>query len=259
MSTVRTGSTRTSTAAAELLLGLAAAPSARLLWSTVNRSIPAQDAGPTTDRYVAMTPRRLHFLAALVAFLFTFAPLAASVATAGDAAADTTTHTPVMGPSLLTANQLAAWYFRHSGSTPQIPAFDGHPAGDVAALAQVFIDDGNAEGVRGDIAFVQSQLETGWMQLRRFADPARRVQLRGHLRVRRTSGPPELRARRLVAEPVHGNAATRCARADPTAAQLRRPVGARRRPAGSSPRRPTAPGERRCGSTSAATTARAAS
>jgi len=82
---------------------------------------------------------------------------------AGDAAAGTTTLTPVMGPSLLNANQLAAWYVRHTGATPQIPAFDGHPAGDVAALAQVFIDDGNAEGVRGDIAFVQSQLETGWL------------------------------------------------------------------------------------------------
>jgi Mannosyl-glycoprotein endo-beta-N-acetylglucosaminidase len=68
-----------------------------------------------------------------------------------------------MGPSLLNAGQLAAWYFRHSGVAPQIPAFGGHPAGDVAALAQVFIDDGNAEGVRGDMAFVQSQLETGWL------------------------------------------------------------------------------------------------
>jgi hypothetical protein len=110
-----------------------------------------------------MTPRRLHYLAALAALLFTIAPLAASVSTASEAAADTTTHTPVMGPSLLTAQQLAAWYYRHSTVTPQIPAFDGHPANDVAALAQVFIDDGKLEGVRGDMAFVQSQLETGWM------------------------------------------------------------------------------------------------
>jgi hypothetical protein len=110
-----------------------------------------------------MTVRRLPLLAALVAFLFTVAPLVASVSTATEAAADTTTHTPVMGPSLLTAQQLAAWYHRHSTVTPQIPAFDGHKANDVAALAQVFIDDGKLEGVRGDMAFVQSQLETGWM------------------------------------------------------------------------------------------------
>ena len=79
------------------------------------------------------------------------------------ARADVTTHTPVMGPSLLNAKQLAAWYTRHSGVTPQIPAFGGHTAHDVAALAQVFIDDGKAEGVRGDMAFVQSMLETGWL------------------------------------------------------------------------------------------------
>ncbi len=108
-------------------------------------------------------PPSVRRLGALVAFLLLFAPAAAIVATPSVAAADTTTHTPVMGPSLLSANQLAAWYFRHSGTTPLIPAFDGHPAGDVAALAQVFIDDGRKEGVRGDMAFIQSQLETGWM------------------------------------------------------------------------------------------------
>jgi len=101
---------------------------------------------------------------ALVTLLLTFvAPFVVSVATASDALAATTTQTPVMGPSLLTAAQLAKWYFAHSGVTPLIPAFDGHPAGDVAALAQVFIDDGRLEGVRGDMAFIQSQLETGWM------------------------------------------------------------------------------------------------
>ena len=33
---------------------------------------------------------------------------------------------------------------------------------NIAALAQTFIDEGRIEGVRGDIAFVQSILETGW-------------------------------------------------------------------------------------------------
>jgi hypothetical protein len=112
-----------------------------------------------------MTRRRSHRIVAFAASLFVLVSgLGATiVATATEAGADTTTHTPVMGPSLLTANQLAAWYHRHSSVTPRIPAFDGHAAGDVAALAQVFIDDGKKEGVRGDIAFVQSQLETGWM------------------------------------------------------------------------------------------------
>jgi hypothetical protein len=85
-------------------------------------------------------------------------------ATAVPASAAVTTQTPVMGPSLLSASQLAYWYSLHHGTVqPRIPAFVGYPANDVAALAQVFIDDGKREGVRGDMAFVQSQLETGWL------------------------------------------------------------------------------------------------
>ncbi len=76
------------------------------------------------------------------------------------ASADVTTHTPVMGPSLLDAQQLAAWYHRNHGSVrPRIPVLHD----SIAALAQVFIDEGKVEGVRGDIAFVQSMLETGWI------------------------------------------------------------------------------------------------
>lgn len=84
------------------------------------------------------------------------------VATAPSAQAAVTTQTPVMGPNLLNATELAAWYDRHNGSNiPQIPGI-----ASVRALAQVFIDQGRAEGVRGDIAFVQSQLETGWLSFR---------------------------------------------------------------------------------------------
>jgi hypothetical protein len=99
-----------------------------------------------------MTLRRVAWGIALVCAV---AFLPASVAHA-----DVTTRTPVMGPSLLSAKQLADWYNRHKGSnSPQIPALHN----DVQALAQVFIDQGKAEGVRGDIAFVQSMLETGWL------------------------------------------------------------------------------------------------
>jgi hypothetical protein len=109
-----------------------------------------------------MTHRRLHFIVAFAALLVALSTFAVAT-TSGVASAAPTTHTPVMGPPLLTAKQLSAWYFNHSSTTPLIPSFDGHPAGDVSALAQVFIDDGRKEGVRGDIAFVQAQLETGWM------------------------------------------------------------------------------------------------
>src|SRR5262245_28696203 len=74
--------------------------------------------------------------------------------------AATTTQTPVMGPSILNADQLALWYGKHHGSVqPKLPALGNN----VRALAQIFIDEGAKEGVRGDMAFVQSQLETGWL------------------------------------------------------------------------------------------------
>jgi hypothetical protein len=70
-----------------------------------------------------------------------------------------TTHTPVMGPNLLNAAQLAHWFRAVPGRPPmRVPSLHN----DITALAQTFIDEGHVEGVRGDIAFVQSILETGW-------------------------------------------------------------------------------------------------
>ena len=85
----------------------------------------------------------------------------ASTATAstGQKPAVVTTRTPVMGPNLLSANQLARWFKSVKGGTPpNVPSLHDN----ITALAQTFIDEGRIEGVRGDIAFVQSILETGW-------------------------------------------------------------------------------------------------
>jgi hypothetical protein len=66
----------------------------------------------------------------------------------------------VQGPSSVTAAQITAWF---NGRTP-------HPSGTYAAsvpiqtLAQLFVEEGAAEGIRGDVAFVQSVLETGWFR-----------------------------------------------------------------------------------------------
>jgi len=60
---------------------------------------------------------------------------------------------PVMGPSTLTAEQMAGWV-RSQGFSPRIEA-------DLTELAQIFIDEGDDEGVRGDFAFAQSVIETG--------------------------------------------------------------------------------------------------
>jgi hypothetical protein len=77
---------------------------------------------------------------------------------AGAAMATPTTRTPVMGPNLLSASQLARWYNAEHGSPPKVPSLGNN----VTALAQTFIDEGRRDGVRGDVAFVQSILETGW-------------------------------------------------------------------------------------------------
>jgi len=62
---------------------------------------------------------------------------------------------PVMGDSQLTADQIAAWYQSTNG-TPKLS--DGTTIPD---LAKIYIEEGAAEHVRGDIAFAQSIVETG--------------------------------------------------------------------------------------------------
>ena len=59
----------------------------------------------------------------------------------------------ILGSSLLTAEDLAA-FARSRGRA--------HPSVDVEELARIFIDEGQAEGVRADLAWVQSLIETGY-------------------------------------------------------------------------------------------------
>jgi hypothetical protein len=66
----------------------------------------------------------------------------------------------IRGPALATPAQLAAWF---TGRTP-------HPSGTYAAtvavqtLVQYYVGEGTAEGIRGDVAFIHSVLETGWFR-----------------------------------------------------------------------------------------------
>jgi hypothetical protein len=63
--------------------------------------------------------------------------------------------TPILGRSQYSARQLARWY-----------ASVGHRSRatvTVEVLAQMFLEEGVLEGVRGDIAFCQSMVETGWL------------------------------------------------------------------------------------------------
>ena len=59
---------------------------------------------------------------------------------------------PVMGPSLLTADQIVAWY-NAQGYHPRLET-------SISDLVQIFIEEGTDEGVRGDFAFAQSIVET---------------------------------------------------------------------------------------------------
>jgi hypothetical protein len=65
----------------------------------------------------------------------------------------TTAGSPIMGPSRLTAADLAA-YLRRNGYHPNITV-------PIEQLAQFYIEEGAKVGVRGDVAFAQSILETG--------------------------------------------------------------------------------------------------
>ena len=62
---------------------------------------------------------------------------------------------PVMGPAMLTSAQLANWY-RSTGAVPKLA-----PGVTIDDVAQLYIEEGAAENVRGDLAFAQSIIETG--------------------------------------------------------------------------------------------------
>lgn len=98
-------------------------------------------------------PHRL--LSPLLCALVALAALAGA-APAGASAAAPAAGTPVLGSSVLSADQLAGWYAA-TGARSASPT-------DVRTLAAIFIDEGAAQGVRGDLAFAQSMLETGYLR-----------------------------------------------------------------------------------------------
>jgi hypothetical protein len=62
---------------------------------------------------------------------------------------------PVMGPTVLNAAEMAAW-LRSTGSSPRLSG-----AMTLDQIAQIFVDEGTTENVRGDVAFAQAYIETG--------------------------------------------------------------------------------------------------
>ncbi len=64
---------------------------------------------------------------------------------------------PVMGPSRLSAQELASW-------VDSVGVGDARPPVPVRDIARYFIEEGAREGVAGDVAFAQAILETGWFR-----------------------------------------------------------------------------------------------
>jgi hypothetical protein len=63
---------------------------------------------------------------------------------------------PILGPNQLTADDLAAFVLK-SGQRP-------HLSVSIQALAKIYIEESTDEGVRGDVMWAQSILESGWFR-----------------------------------------------------------------------------------------------
>ena len=67
---------------------------------------------------------------------------------------------PIMGAARLSAPQIVAWF---NGRQPRPPGTYAATV-PVEVLAQSFVEEGAAEGVTGDVAFMQSIVETAWFR-----------------------------------------------------------------------------------------------
>jgi Mannosyl-glycoprotein endo-beta-N-acetylglucosaminidase len=92
-------------------------------------------------------------LALVVAFAVTIGVIAVERPTPAEAAPALSV--PIMGPNILTSDQIAAWY-NSKHRTFAVPGIT------VRNLAEGFLREGADERVRGDIAFAQSIVETGY-------------------------------------------------------------------------------------------------
>jgi len=97
--------------------------------------------------------RRLARILALVVLV----GLVATACKPGPAPAPAPGTIPIMGASRVNAPQLVQWFGSRSPGGYRATV-------DVGTLATFFIEEGAREGVRGDIAFLQAIVETGWFR-----------------------------------------------------------------------------------------------
>jgi hypothetical protein len=121
---------------------------------------------------------------------------------------------PVMGDPWLTAGELVAWY-RSTGHRPELA-----PGTTIEDLAGFYIEEGNAEHVRGDLAFAQGIVESAYFSVAAgnnysgigacdscsggfgFASP--REGVRAQIQLLRNYADPDSRADNLAFPPVKG-------------------------------------------------------
>lgn len=113
---------------------------------------------PPRPRRSRVGRRPLAALALLVAGIATvIAPVPVTAQARSGSGGACATDRYLMSAPYTNATQLVRWYHskKITGARPAVP---------VEQLAQMFIEEGNIEGVAGDIAFVQAMLETGWLR-----------------------------------------------------------------------------------------------
>ena len=116
---------------------------------------------PAPPRRAPRTRRRRGWRSAGVAIVAAALGLTACFAPVAPPPVGTGT---IMGPSELTAAQITAYVCHVGRCATWLPEISPQQ------MAQLYIDEGNLVGVRGDIAFVQAVLETGWFAY--FGSPA---------------------------------------------------------------------------------------
>ena len=73
-----------------------------------------------------------------------------------------------MGTARLSPEQIVAWF---NGRQPR-PAGTYVATVPVEIMARLFVEEGAAEGITGDVAFMQSVVETGWFRFNGSISPA---------------------------------------------------------------------------------------
>ncbi len=70
---------------------------------------------------------------------------------------------PIMGKSTVTVEQMVQ-YFESSGEKYPADTLSKGGANSINTFCQMYYDEASAEGVRPEVAFVQTMKETGWLQ-----------------------------------------------------------------------------------------------